>query len=80
MSLHETNNLLQAMADGIDHYLNGGKQPPKTGWCLLVFGMDAPGIANYVCNTGREDMIKALRETADRLEKKQDNVRYPLPE
>lgn len=41
------------------------------GYCitLLVYEFNRPGMANYVSNGNREDMIKALRETADRLEK-----------
>jgi hypothetical protein len=47
-----------------------------TGFCLLVFGFNAPGISNYVSNAKREDMIKALRETVERLEAGEDNVRF----
>ena len=45
---------------------------PKMFICLLVAPHE-PGIANYISNGAREDVIKALRETADRLEKNQDN-------
>lgn len=43
------------------------------GYCitLLVWEFNKPGLANYVSNGDRSDMIKALRETADRLEKNQ---------
>jgi hypothetical protein len=37
---------------------------------LLVF--DDPGLGQYVGNCERSDIIKALRETADRLEAKED--------
>lgn len=46
--------------------------PKELGFALLVFPLGGPGISNYVSNGTREDMIKALRETADRLEKNQD--------
>lgn len=43
------------------------------GYCitLLVWEFNKPGLANYVSNGDRSGMIKALRETADRLEKNQ---------
>jgi hypothetical protein len=31
-----------------------------------------PKVAQYVCNCNRSDMIKALREAADKLEQQQD--------
>lgn len=44
----------------------------KIGFALVVFEFDNPGIGNYVSNAERESMIKALRETADRLKLRQD--------
>lgn len=41
---------------------------PGMCWALLVSNFEAPGIGNYISNGSREDMIKSLRETADRLE------------
>jgi len=41
---------------------------PGMCWTLLVSNFTAPGIGNYISNGSREDMIKSLRETADRLE------------
>ena len=31
-----------------------------------------PGQSNYISNADRKDMIKSLRETADRLDNKED--------
>jgi len=45
---------------------------PEMGFALLLFKHNVPGVANYVSNSNREDMIKALRETADMLEAKND--------
>ena len=45
---------------------------PGLGFALIVFEHYKPGISNYISNSHREDMITALRETADRLEKNQD--------
>ncbi len=54
------------------------KLPPGEGrrgrcmFALLVWDTQGPGIAQYVSNCQRPDMIKALRETADRLEGRED--------
>lgn len=68
---------LQEVAAGLDRIFNGDVPDgdARNGFCLLVFGFDAPGIANYVSNAERATMIQALRETADRLERKEDNPR-----
>ncbi len=39
-------------------------------FALLVF--DDPGLAQYVSNCDRSTMVRALRETADRLEGRED--------
>ena len=41
--------------------------------CLLLFS--DPKVAQYICNCPRDTTIKAMRECADRLEKKEDVVR-----
>lgn len=49
-----------------------GKRLPKDiGFCVLVFPFKQPGVSNYISNAQSEDMIKALREAADKLEKNQ---------
>lgn len=70
---------MQTAAHALNRFFNGdvSLKDRKTGFVLLTFGFDAPGIANYVSNAERSDMITAMRECADRLEKKQDNVRFP---
>lgn len=40
---------------------------------LLLF--NDPHVAQYISNCNREDTIKALREAADRLERRQDVTR-----
>lgn len=42
------------------------------GFVVLVFPFGEPGVANYISNGSREDMITALREKADVLEAKKD--------
>ena len=63
-------DIMKHLAHAIDGVMkdNFGEK----GFCLLVFDFHKPGIANYISNARREDMIKSLRETADRLEKHQD--------
>lgn len=46
--------------------------PKEFGFALIVFPFYGPGTSNYISNAQRCDMIKALRETADRIEKNQD--------
>jgi hypothetical protein len=42
-------------------------------FCLVVF--NDPKVAQYAANCDRSDMILAMREAADRLEKHQDVTR-----
>lgn len=44
----------------------------KCLFVLLVADTVVPGIAQYLSNARREDCIQFLKETADRLEKKED--------
>ncbi len=44
------------------------KEFPGKGFALLVFQFNEPDVCNYVSNAKREDMVKALRESANRLE------------
>lgn len=46
--------------------------PEGWGITILTYEQNKPGIANYISDSERADMIKMLRETADRLENKQD--------
>lgn len=45
--------------------------PKDFGFAIIVFPFEKPGISNYISNAERPSMIKALRETADRIEKNQ---------
>lgn len=47
--------------------------PDGALFCLVVFS--DPAIAQYVSNAERDDMIRAMRETADRLERREDVTR-----
>jgi hypothetical protein len=61
---------MAAMARAIDETLT--EEHGRKGFALIVFDFGAAGLANYVSNASRETMIQALRETADRLEGRQD--------
>lgn len=50
----------------------GNMLPKEMGYAIIVFKFNEPSISNYISNAQRPNMIKALRETADRLEKNQD--------
>lgn len=42
-------------------------------FALLMFPFGSTGRGNYVSNANREDMVKALRDAADRLEAREDH-------
>jgi len=42
---------------------------PGLGFCVLIFDFNESGTSIYISNARRIDMIKALRETADRFER-----------
>ena len=65
MDLLETEKMMRVAAEIIS------RQFPGMAFGLIVFEFFDPGIGNYISNGNREDMIKALRETADRIEKNQ---------
>ena len=58
---------MQKMADSVLKFL-----PKDFGCTILVFPYGNPAVANYISTANREDMIKHLRDTANRLEQKQD--------
>lgn len=58
---------MQQMAEKVKAML-----PSDYGFTILVFPLNKPGVANYISNAQRADMIKALREMADRLDNNQD--------
>src|SRR4051812_12468504 len=47
-------------------------------FALLLF--NDPQVAQYICNCNRADVIHALRETADRLEKRMIEERVEFPD
>jgi hypothetical protein len=51
-------------------------QVPGLGFALFVFELGKPGIANYISNAHRDDMIIALEEKIKILKHKRD---FPTP-
>ena len=43
----------------------GDQMPKGWGFALLVFSFGEDGFMNWISNTRRADMVKALRECAD---------------
>jgi hypothetical protein len=68
---------LKAMFSGIAKWLENAL-PPGPGprgnclFALVVTDSIEPGVGQYVSNVVRSDMVKMLRETADRLERRED--------
>ena len=58
----ETEKMLRRLAIGADIFLNGNDdgKPKKFGFAMLVFAFGKPGMANYLSNADRPDMIKCL--------------------
>ena len=49
--------------------------PDDVGFMVLFWPVGTHGIAQYGSNCRRKDMIETLRETANRLERRQDVTR-----
>ena len=58
---------MQKMADSVLKLL-----PKDFGCTILVFPYHNAGESNYISTANRKDMIKHLRDTADRLEQRDD--------
>ena len=66
--LQATKEFLSTLAETLDEVLEEylGK---RMGFAVLIFEFGAPGVANYISNAERKDMIEALKETVERFEK-----------
>jgi hypothetical protein len=68
MTEPEMKEYFQMLAEATESVLPAG--PSASGRCLFVLLVfDDPGLAQYVSNASLENMIRALRETADRFER-----------
>lgn len=62
---------LKALGRRINTFLNPLKDlggPMTTGFCLLIFDLGKTGRMNYLSNTERSDMLKALKEFTAHVE------------
>lgn len=62
-TLEEAERKMQSIARTVQ-----GMIPQGWGFAVLCFSFGEKGFMNWVANAQREDMIKALREMADKLE------------
>jgi predicted alpha/beta hydrolase len=65
----ETKRIMQAIANGVDQYLN--QDTNNYGFVVLVFENQGPNRSkvNYVSNCSRDSMIEALEEFLSRCRK-----------
>ena len=67
----EYNDMMNALAQGIDEILNGPKKEgvaKENGFVLMMFKMGEEGRCNYISNARREDITVLLREQLARFE------------
>lgn len=70
MTEPELRHLTTRILDGVKAEL-----PEGTGFCVLFWPFGEHAISHYGSNARRSDMILALRECADRLERREDAMR-----
>jgi hypothetical protein len=71
MDERELGEVMVAAARAVESVLPPGLGPRgKSMFVLVVF--DDPKVAQYISSCNRVDMIAAMRETAERLERKED--------
>ena len=63
-TLEEAERKMQSIA-----LVVGNMVPEGWGFAVLCFSFGEGGFMNWVSNAARQDMIKALRETANNLER-----------
>jgi len=67
MTEPELRDLFNRVARAID-----GMLPDGTGFVLIAAPFGPEGVGQYVANGDREDCIRWMRETADRLDGRED--------
>jgi hypothetical protein len=73
----ELGELMRALAEAVQFTATEIMHVERPHFVLVVF--NDPEVAQYVCNCERSTMIAAMRETADRLERRDDVERVPFP-
>ena len=70
MTESDLHNLINSVCTVVNDML-----PPDTGFCILMFPFGKAGNSQYGSNCNREDMVRALREAANRLDNREDKPR-----
>ena len=60
--LLQTEEMMRSLGEAITDVF------PGMGFVVLAFEFNEPGISNYISNANKDDIVKTLRETADKLE------------
>lgn len=60
---------LDILAKALEELLSDMYGVERIGFALFMFNFDTSLVGDYLSNAEREDMIKFMRELADRLEK-----------
>jgi hypothetical protein len=60
---------LDILAKALEDLLSDMYGVERIGFALFMFNFDTSLVGDYLSNAEREDMIKFMRELADRLEK-----------
>lgn len=71
---------LDALAGALDAVLNGDDCAPdkrELGFALMVFRFNRSGPAEFITSGDRDMLVAALRETAARLERREDAPAHP---
>jgi len=71
MGQREREALMRVLAEAVSNVL-GKTASCRVHFTLIVWPEKDGALSNYISNADRSCMIKALRETADRLETRQD--------
>lgn len=66
--LREIEMLARSVGHKIGHAIESSVGKGKVGFCLMMFTFGEGGWSTYLSNADPEDMIKALRELADKRE------------
>lgn len=77
MTEPELAKLMTGMAMSIENVAKSNRME-RPSFVLVVF--DNAGVTQYISNCDRQSMILAMRETADRLERREEVERVGFPD
>jgi hypothetical protein len=60
--------ITRIIGDQIVAEMNDANSGPPVGFMLMLFDFGPNGFSSYISNARRADMVKLLREQADRME------------